>query len=299
MPDTEVMPHSFVEPFSLYLDLEPGQYADLESISSIGLALSLAIKEAAFIIDPSITLRTEIVRGREGSYSFDTILRAVNAKDLLARLNLKSIAAACLIWFGGQSAEYTYQKVLDHLLASPIEISEADREDIAKKVADILQKKIALDRVQAVYKAVHAEPAIQGIGATQNHTTRPTHIIPRSEFPHRAGARSETEVKATSRIREKKEALTLISPVLLEDSPRRWRVIGAEGEFGASVKDEGFLKSLTHGKVKVPMVANIQLVVLLQTKEEFHDGAWKVNERNILKVYQVIPPHTQANLSLN
>jgi hypothetical protein len=288
-----------VEPFSLYLDLEPGRFADLESISKIGLALSLAIKDAAFVIDPSIQLRLEIVRGREGSYSFDTLLRAINAKDAIARINLRSLSIACLIWFGGQSAEYTYQKVLDYILERPLEISEKDKDDIARKTMELFSKKIAEEKVQNVFRTLHEEPVIRGVGSTRDHSAVPTHIVPRSEFPARAGSQSEAQIKATTRVREKKEVLTLISPVLLVDSPRRWRVRGVEGEFGASIKDEPFLKSLVHGQVKVQMASDIQLIVLLQTKEDFHDSVWKVKERNILKVYRVIPPGKQGEILLN
>jgi hypothetical protein len=289
---------SAIEPFSLYLELEPGLLADLEAISKIGLALSIAIKEAAFILDPSITLRLEIVRGREGSFSFDTFLRVLNVKDALARVNLKTLAVGCLIWFGGQSAEYTYQKIIDYMIDSPVTITEADKNDIAKKVYLLLNQRIAEDKIQNVYKVMHSESSISGVGAALNHGIKPTYIVPRSEFIARSGVRTESEVKSTSRIRENEEILTLISPVLLESSPRRWRLKGTEGEFGAVIKDEAFLKSLAHGHVKVQMASNIRFVVILQTKEDFDGVVWKIKERNITKILRIIPPDIQGDLTL-
>ncbi len=86
-----------IEPFSLYLDLEPGQLIDLDSAAKISLALSSAIREAAFVLDPSISVRVMLLSGTEGSFSLNTFIKSLKPKDILAKINLKSVAVACLL----------------------------------------------------------------------------------------------------------------------------------------------------------------------------------------------------------
>lgn len=301
MTQTDTMePEFYIEPMSLYLALQKDSFASLEALAEVALSFGAAVRDAAFIIDPSIDVRIELRSGAEGSFSFNTLIKALNPRDALSRINLKALSYLCLIWFSSKGAEYAFEKVLDHFFANQEmqHISDVDQQAIAQKVIDLLKKDIAKDKVQSVYRSLNSDPVIIGVGATRDHTTAPTDIVPRHEFAARAGASMEQELKAVNRSRENRETLTLISPVLLADSPRRWRVRGADGEFGASVKDESFLKSLTHGDVAVQMVSDIQLNVELQTKETFEHGVWVVKERNILKVYGISLPDRQQVLDL-
>ena len=93
--------------------------------------------------------------------------------------------------------------------------------------------------------------------------------------------------------------LTLISPVLLDESPRRWRFSSPGGEFGASMKDEKFLKSLIQGHTKIPMVADIQMDVILQVKEVFKDGIWEIKERDVIDVRRVFEPQPDPEFDFN
>ncbi len=62
------------------------------------------------------------------------------------------------------------------------------------------------------------------------------------------------------------------------------------------MKDEVFLKDLTHGTVKIPMVENIQMDVVLQIKETLSDGVWEIKERDIITVKRVYPPSPDPQL---
>ena len=52
----------YVEPFCLYLDLKKGQLIDIEVAAQVALALGAAIRDAAFIMDPSIKVRIELLK---------------------------------------------------------------------------------------------------------------------------------------------------------------------------------------------------------------------------------------------
>ncbi|MDB5695099.1 MAG: hypothetical protein JWN21_642, partial [Sphingomonas bacterium] len=47
-------------PISLYIDLEEGELADLEIVSRAAIAWAEAIREAAFILDPTVEVRVEL-----------------------------------------------------------------------------------------------------------------------------------------------------------------------------------------------------------------------------------------------
>ena len=84
LPSTDDM----IEAFSLYIELEPGTKADLETVSNSALAFVSAVRELAYILDPSLDLRVEFVSGTEGSFSLNAWLRSLNPKDLLSKKTL-------------------------------------------------------------------------------------------------------------------------------------------------------------------------------------------------------------------
>lgn len=298
-----------IEPYSLYLELKEGQLLDIEVAAQIALALGAAIRDAAFIIDPSINIRIELLSGTEGSFSFNTFIKSINPKDLLTKKNLKTLACLCVAWFVTHSADYAFDKGADIVTAlieshlsggtESVPLSEEDKSEIAQQVATLLKKDIASDKVQTIYRVINSDSAIKAVGASIRHAEKPSNLVPRHEFLARSGIHHVEEQRIQSRTKEKETTVTLISPVLLDGSPRKWRVEGPDGEFGASMKDESFLKSLTHGEVKIPMVANIQMDVILQIKETFKDGVWEVKERNIIKVNGVFQPPPAPQLDLD
>ena len=69
------------EPISLYVDLHPGEAPDLEVVARAAIAWSEAIKEIAFLLDPSTEVRIELKSGTEGSLSLNGLLKAVRVEE--------------------------------------------------------------------------------------------------------------------------------------------------------------------------------------------------------------------------
>jgi hypothetical protein len=99
------------------------------------------------------------------------------------------------------------------------------------------------------------------------------------------------------RVRRTHERVTLIRPVL-EPGNRRWQVSGAEGRFGASIKDQTFLENILSGHIAVPMVAGIEMDIDLETTEEKKGDVWVVINRDIVTVGRIYPPPVQSVLPL-
>jgi len=62
-------------PITLYLGLEQGRHPDLAVVSRTALAFAQLVEEMAYILDPSATVRIEIVSGTEGSFGLNTVSR--------------------------------------------------------------------------------------------------------------------------------------------------------------------------------------------------------------------------------
>ena len=100
-------------PISLYFDLKEGEFAKLESVAKSALAFSAALKEAAFVIDPSLEIEIELRRGQEGSLSLDAIIKTIKQAADGPPANLKTIAILCALWVAGHSVEYAFTYVAD------------------------------------------------------------------------------------------------------------------------------------------------------------------------------------------
>lgn len=293
------------EPLSLYVDLEEAQKPDLEVIARAALEFTSAIREAAHVIDPYISVRVELLDSTDGSLSLNTLIRAFRrdekAPSKLTRKGLIAIAISAGMWFSKETAEWTYSKVLDHISGSSDSehLVESDKNDIANKVVDIFDRKVARRHVEAVYHELEADEAVRGVGISRSRGERPKEIVPRSEFAQRSiGMEVSVPIdEVVKRTRRTHERVRLIRPVL-EPGTRRWEFSGAEGRFGATVRDKIFIEDLLNGHIAVPMVAGIEMDIDLETEEERKDGAWVVGKREVVRVERIYPPLIQRDLPL-
>lgn len=256
---------------SLYVDLEKDAKADIETIARSALAFSRAIRETAYIIDPSLEIRIELISGTESSLSLNSVIKSLKSKDIISKKNLIAVASAALLWFSHETRVWSFQKVLDFLIShdDTSHLSPDDLDAIARKVTEALDKRVASQHVERIYRELDNDPAVRGVGATAKPGHRPSSIVPRSEFAFRSSSPHliEEHIEVTKRVRTSIETVTLISPVLKE-GPRRWKFSGREGEFGAKIKDHEFLEDLLNGRTAVPMVMGIQMEIELHTSEE-------------------------------
>jgi hypothetical protein len=279
---------------SLYIDLHEGQKVDLETAARSALAFDLLVKEVAFAIEPFVTVRIELESGTEGSLSLNSLISSVR----IDRATLKAIAWAVAAFFVADTASYTYQHVLDRLLAEP-EVHEGlaqeDIEAIARQVAKVVESKAADRQASKVYHELQRDDAVRGVGVSPHRNRRPTDLVPRSEFQKRGRIIQESETTGT-RSETTVETVTLVSPVLVQGSARQWKFKQGKKEFGAPIKDERFLSRILSGREPVPMADGIIMKVVLTVKEERKDGLWQVKSRTVDEVIEITPPPEQDDL---
>jgi len=288
-------------PISLYLDLEPGEIADIETVSRAAIAFSAAIREAAFMIDPTLEIKIGFVSGTEGSLSLNSILKNIKFKNEKGEvLTLKALAVVIGRWFAHHGMDWTYEEVMDHVFHHE-KVAEGFTDEQKKELVHIVSaavdKKVAQPEVQRVYRELEKDPAVKGVGITHTAGEKPKTIVPRTSFPVRGGYIFHEEHVIQRRVRTDQRRLILISPVLLPGTKRRWRFMTEnDSEIGAPILDQSFVDDVASGKVRIPMRSGIELDVELETTEELRDGVWEIVDRKILSVSKTYPRNEQPNL---
>lgn len=286
------------QPITLYLDLEEGFKPDLATVARAALAFDAAIKEIAFVLDPSLDIRLELESGTEGSLKLNSLMKSIKDGVTDKRV-LKAVAFAIACWFVNDVRAYFSEQLIESVIKKETNEVLTDEEisRIAEEVVKALKGKVGEKQVQKVFEELQRDEAIRGVGVTTIPDNKPSEIVPRAEFRSRSASEVVQEVQQI-RTRVSNETVTLISPVLLA-SNRRWRFFSNNLEFGASVKDQEFLERLLSGQEPVPMVAGIAMDVTIETKEENVGGVWTIKERNILRVIRTWPVPKQASLDLS
>lgn len=95
------------QPINLYLDIEPGQVADIEVVARAALAFSKTIKEVVFVLDPSLEIRVEIASGTPGSLSRrePSIISAPPS-----RVTLEEVSLACQSRLAAHRAKCAFRR---------------------------------------------------------------------------------------------------------------------------------------------------------------------------------------------
>ncbi len=282
---------------SLYLELEEGQVADMETVARAAIAFSQAIKSLAFQLDPAAEVRVELESGTEGSLSLNTLIRLFGKLKSDHPLAV-GIAAGAVAWFTAQGGSYAFSKIADAIVDDDgkAPITQEQAKDIIERLDKLSVGRPPSPQVQGVYRAIEHDPAIKGVGVTTIRGAKPENIVPRSEFRERAGLAPRVTT-LTTRHREATETITvvLVSPVL-EEGDRRWRFRAPTGEFGAPVKDAEFLQRVLSGTTAIPMRAGIEMKIELQVVEDFENGVWVTKARNVVRVLGLKGPAVQADL---
>lgn len=286
-------------PVSLYLELEPGQIADLEVVAKASLAFAAAIKEIAYHLDPLLEVRVELDSSTKGSLSINARIKGFKAKYLNRNVIL-GVAVVVLIYFKDEIRDHVVDKALDEIIPgfSDEKFSPAEKKEIGEIMDEALKKNLGRRETSQVYRELERDKAVKGVGVTTVPATKPKDIVPRSEFRRRSGDAPPVETEVRKRHSEPRATVTLIKPVL-EHSRRSWRLKISDDEFGAIMEDDEFVDDLLSEKIRIPMVEGIQLDVTFSVDEEMTpQGVWEIKSRKIIKVHGQSRAPSQPSLDL-
>jgi hypothetical protein len=282
------------ETINLYIDLEDGQLADLEVVARASIAFSEAVKEIAFIVDPSIEIRLELESGTEGSLSLNSIIKSVSGREI-DPLVLKSVLYAMITWLVLEVGASVLSLSIEKILTEQEQISEQDVDRIANRVRELLEGKVGEKQVREIFKQLDKDPSVKGVGVGSKKGARPKVIVPRKDFESRITLPSLETPEQRNRDRSERMTLLLISPVL-QNNHNKWRFLSKDGMVSADISDEEFLSKVITGEAKIPLKAGITIVADLDIQEVFKDQVWIAKKRTIKKVIKIDTGGTQSDL---
>lgn len=285
-------------PLRLYYDLEEGHTADAEVIARATLAFVAGVKELSYILDPSASVSLGIKGYADGSLWEDLLLLVDKAKtEYEARPTRYSLALAAIAWILAPPFERARDIAWEPFIQKYMpEASDGDVAE-AKRLIDTAQSgNVAIREKQRFYREVGRDTGIKGVSVNIERR-RPTWEVPRSDFPaysgHQPTIESELDRTTTGTMR-----VIILSPVLEVNDRRRWKFATPQGEFGAAVKDKGFLETIVAGRTAVKMRGGVEMDVELETRERLVDGVWTITERNVLQVLNIEEPAASRQASM-
>lgn len=275
---------------SLYFDLKEGEKADLEVVAQAAIHWVAALRAAALEIEHTATIRVELVDAVEGSLSLNTILDW--AEDQLKRIEtgsgrhprLKKLAVAAAVFM-----VFTGGPTFDHYFGDDtVNLSDEDRERLDEFIRITSDKPAVEESRRKFFRAVEKDPAIRGVGVTEERGERPKNLIPSSQFAERGGlwiSEEEEHFRTVWPVLD----VTLVGPMLVS-KPRSWK-FRPEGlpEFSAKMQDPKFLAALEEDHVRERLRVGIQMTIRLKVEEQKIGGVWVVR-RGGRSVVEVLSP---------
>lgn len=281
------------ETINLYIDLEEGKLADLEVVARASIAFAEAVKEIAYIVDPSLSIRLEIESGTEGSLSINSVIKTIQ-ETVVDKLTARIIIITILTWFAQETASAVWTIAIEDVVKPSSQLSDEDADKVAKKVKDLLDARVGGKQAGEVFKQLEKDKAVKGVGVGVVKGARPRVVVPRENFSD-FYKEKQIEQAIQERTRPERMALTIISPVLQENH-NKWKFLSRDGMISADIADEAFVQSLVRGTIGIPMKGGIMIIADVDNKEKFTDGVWVIQSRTITKVVSIDPGGTQTDL---
>ena len=289
-------------PLTLYLALADDRDADLEVVSQAALAWAKLVRDAAHRIDPALDVSVKLHSTTRDSLSLNSLVKSATAYLPESR-TVKAVLATVFLTTVAEFYGWSVSETLDWLFSDDAkEITEGltkeEVEEIARTAVDAYRARELREDAARFYSELQQDDAIQGVGVTTEPGSRPSVVVPRSEFSERATVSEDADEVAEKRTRTVRQKIVLLRPVLVNDTERRWRFRSFTGEFSATIKDEAFLADILSGEARVPLMEGVVLDARIEAVEEREGQLWRATSYSILHVYGYVLPPYQEPLEL-
>ncbi|HEY6632154.1 MAG TPA: hypothetical protein VIZ90_11940, partial [Rhizobiaceae bacterium] len=221
------------------------------------------------------------------SLSLNSVVRFLQ-QQIPDPVTRKVILVSLILWFAKETGAAVIGLAVGDLLTDEPAISEQDAQQIAEKVQQILEKRVGAKPVREVFRELHKDKSVTGVGVSTKKGDRPRSIVPREQFQERMADPLELTEDQGPRQRTERMILTLISPVL-QRNENKWRFLSKDGIIYASIKDQAFLDSILSGQANITMRSGIIILADVEIKEmkDVTKNVWVVTERNVTKVVEI------------
>ncbi len=289
-------------PISLYFDLEKNKIADLSVVANVALQWDKLIKEISHIIDPSLTIRVELISGDEGSLWLRAIIKAAS-KVAKNHPTITGALAAIITTFittpFNHEIEEIWKKAYE---VAGIEwehkddISPEDARRIATAVVEMTKNKEAVEIKSKIYSQLESDKSIKGVGSSASIKKKPQFIVKRENFKEMSNPYHGQEENIQRRVKKKNNVkAVLIRPVLIAE-PKQWRFERNGKPFSATMNDKNFLQAIHSGHTGIELGQNVEMILDLSIIEEKKNGVWV--EASI-SVEKVVIPESRGQSEIN
>lgn len=282
-------------PVSIYFGLGEGEAASLEVIAEAAIAYVGAIREMAKVVDPSLEVSVDIIDGDRSSLWLNTLTAIEQKLDLLHQGGeqfprlwalARGLAVIVVATPISVTAEDVWRDIAHDNPAVVARLSPEDRQALIEDFKKALKENVARPQKKQFFRSAERDTAIKSVGVASTPSQKPDVLVHRDQFANYLSVGTTEELTDNSRKRVETWEVTLISPVL-ENTERSWRFIRAGmPEFGAVMRDKGFLEAIELGNLHVELRKGIQMLLEVQLKERFEGGVWVTLERSVLRVLQ-------------
>lgn len=282
-------------PVSIYFDLEQGALAELEIVAEAAIAWSGALKAIIAEVEPGITVRIQLFDGDEGSLWLNTVLSFLESQiEQLARgaerfPRLIALARGLALIVVATPLQVTAESIWNALVQEQPEVqtlSPESQKQILAAFDRVISERIAEDQRDRFARAVVKDTRIRAVGVSGKPDKRPGLTVARDTMTaYLDRERTEQEEDQVQR-RVVTLRVTLVSPVL-ENAERSWRFREpGMPEFGAVMRDKGFLDAIGRHAVHQELQFGIPMVIEVEFKERFDSGQWVPVERSVIRVIE-------------
>lgn len=284
-------------PISVYFDLLKGDTAELDVIAEAAIAWTSALKKLFASVEPGADVRVHLVDGDEGSLWLNTLLKFVESKfEQIAKGSERyprqmALARGLAIIVVATPLQVTAENVWNAVLGDDPEVAKLSAESqqqIRGIFEQVITERIAETEKERFAKAVSKDKRILGVGVSATPDRRPALVVSREDV--QAYLDREILQDDIIEVRKRNDTLNvlLVSPVL-EDAERSWKFRQpGMPEFGAVMRDRGFLAAIARREVHEQMRFGIQMRVEIEFKEHLEGGVWLIDERSVVRVISPI-----------
>lgn len=289
-------------PISFYFGIEKGQRANLDTIALVSVEWVGLVRDLAAVIAPDLKFDVEFEHSEDGSVWLNNFIRALHGGD---RKALAAVVAAVVTFFGSGPALHVQTDLGDEFWKRfghehKVELSDADKQDIADRVVRALDETDAENRRRKIIQLADRDPQITSVGVDfRARCEGPISRIPRESF-------AAYDAPATPRPPVEKDVaynrnidVKIARASLREGETRpRWRFIHGDDEWSAHIEDEEFIWALNQEKTGLPLAVGQHMRVDVAIDMRLVEGTWKAHDRRVIRVHEPKVRRAQGELGL-
>lgn len=279
---------------SFYVDVEAGEFADLEVVSTAAIAWSQAVRAAAQSMFPDDDIRITLIAAERGSSNWLAKIERSSANQTLERVKRGWKALPLIVRVGiglGVVIPTTAVPTAEYWLDNE-GFSAKQKKEMAEIVGQVAGNPAVEAPKRQMYRSLQRDRKITGLGSgvPTKQGWKPERLVPANQFAEADGLFMPQLDLPQEKVITSTLDVILVSPTL-ENAERVWvfRQEGIPGTFRAIMKDHRFLAALERQGIKEQVRSRIPMRIRIEVRQRMTEGEWKVVRKG-RSVVEVISP---------